>query len=153
MTKKAKTDSRGNAWALMLSAQARLVERIETALGDAGLPPLGWYDVLWELEKAEAGQLRMHELAVRIVLSRPNLTRLADRLEKEGLLTRAASTDDRRGYYCVITRAGRDLRRKMWTVYAAQIDALFAQHISEQEAETMAAALERMLLAVKPESN
>jgi len=44
--------------------------------------------VLRELEKAEGGKLRMHELARRIVLSRSNLTRLADRLENAGLIER-----------------------------------------------------------------
>ena len=79
------------------SQQDTLLERIETALATADLPPLAWYDVLWELEKAEQGRLRMHQIADRIVLSRSNLTRLADRLEKAGLIAREACPDDRRG--------------------------------------------------------
>ena len=71
-------DPKSHAWAVLLTAHATLIERIETALAEAGLPPLGWYDVLWELEKAEGGKLRMYELAHRVVLSRSNLTRLAD---------------------------------------------------------------------------
>ncbi len=67
-------DPKSHAWAVLLTAHATLIEKIEIALAEAKLPPLGWYDALWELEKAEGGRLRMHELARRIVLSRSNLT-------------------------------------------------------------------------------
>jgi DNA-binding MarR family transcriptional regulator len=149
MNKKVQTNPAGEAWALLLSVQARLTERIEAELAGAGLPPLSWYDMLWELEKAEDGRLRMHELAQRTVLSRSNLTRLADRLEQAGLITREPSPDDRRGYFCALTRAGRDMRRKMWPLYAEQIAALFAQHLSVREAETMVAALGKVLGAAR----
>ena len=81
------SDLKGHAWAVLLTAHATLVERIEAALVAAGVPALDWYDVLWELEKAD-GRLRMHDLARRVVLSRSNLSRLADRLEKAGLVAR-----------------------------------------------------------------
>jgi DNA-binding MarR family transcriptional regulator len=131
-----------HAWAVLLTAHAELTGRIEAALAAAGLPPLGWYDVLWELEKAEGG-LRMAELARRVVLSRSNLTRLADRLEAEGLIERRDSAEDKRGYDCVITREGRAMRRKMWPVYEAGIQRLFASRVSAEEARTLAAALGR----------
>jgi DNA-binding MarR family transcriptional regulator len=136
-------DPKAHAWAVLLTAHATLVEKIEIALGEAKLPPLAWYDVLWELEKAEAGKLRMHELARRIVLSRSNLTRLADRLEKAGLVAREDTPNDRRGYYLVITRAGLAMRKKMWPVYEAEIERLFSSHVTLEEARAMGVALAR----------
>ena len=93
-------DPRSRAWRLFLVAHAVLLERIESQLRRAGLPPLAWYDVLWELEKATDRKLRMHELATRIVLSRSNLTRLADRLESAKLICREECANDRRGLLC-----------------------------------------------------
>ena len=93
-------DPRSRAWRLFLVAHAVLLERIESQLRRAGLPPLAWYDVLWELEKATDRKLRMHELATRIVLSRSNLTRLADRLESAKLICRGKCANDRRGLLC-----------------------------------------------------
>jgi DNA-binding MarR family transcriptional regulator len=136
-------DPKGHAWAVLLTAHATLVEKIEIALGEAKLPPLAWYDVLWELEKAEGGKLRMHELARRIVLSRSNLTRLADRLERAGLVAREDTPNDRRGYHWVITRAGLTMRKKMWPVYEAAIERLFSRHITVEEARAMGVALAR----------
>ena len=53
-------DPRQKAWARFVVSHALLVERIEAALAEAGLPSLDWYDVLWVLENAENGSLRMH---------------------------------------------------------------------------------------------
>lgn len=141
-------DLKGHAWAVLLTAHAVLVERIEAALAAAQLPPLGWYDALWELEKAD-GRLRMVELARRAVLSKSNLSRLADRLEGAGLVERRDAADDGRGYDLVLTRAGRAMRRRMWPVYQAQIDALFARHLSADEARVIGEALGRMVKAAR----
>jgi DNA-binding MarR family transcriptional regulator len=142
-------DPKAHAWAVLLTAHATLVEKIEIALGEAKLPPLAWYDVLWELEKAKAGKLRMHELARRIVLSRSNLTRLADRLEKAGLVAREDTPNDRRGYHLVITRSGLATRKKMWPVYKDAIERLFSSHITPEEARAIGEALERAVNAAR----
>ena len=142
-------DLKGHAWAVLLTAHATPIERIETALAEAGLPPLGWYDVLWELEKAEGGRLRMHELARRVVLSRSNLTRLADRLEDARLIEREDTAHDRRGYDCVITRAGLALRKKMWPAYKTEIERLFSRHLTVEEARTIGEALARAVKAAR----
>jgi len=142
------TDPKQHAWAVLLTAQAALVERIEAALAAAGLPPLAWYDALWELEKA-GGRLRMIELARRVVLSKSNLSRLADRLEDAGLVARQDAADDGRGYDLVLTRAGRTMRRKMWPVYEAQIEQLFCAHVSVEQARIIDEALGRAVRAAR----
>jgi len=131
-----------------VTVQAKLIARIETAVSAAGLPALDWYDVLWELEKAE-GRLRMHDLARRVVLSRSNLSRLADRLEGAGLIAREDSAEDGRGYDLVLTRAGRAMRRKMWPVYEAEIERVFSRHVTADEARVIGEALGRALTAAR----
>jgi DNA-binding MarR family transcriptional regulator len=152
MNKERATDPKEHAWAVLLAAHARLVERIEAELAAAELPPLGWYDVLWALESAAEHQLRMHELAEHVVLSRSNLTRLADRLEEAGLIERAAVTEDRRGAYCVITSAGRALRKRMWPVYQQAVERYFGAHISDREAIQLGEVLSRVARAVRQTS-
>ena len=144
------SDLKAHAWAVLLTAHATLVERMEAALAAAGLPALDWYDVLWELEKGE-GRLRMHDLARRVVLSRSNLSRLADRLEDAGLVAREDSAADGRGYELVLTRAGRAMRRKMWPVYEAEIERAFARHVTADEARAIGEALARAVKAVRAE--
>jgi DNA-binding MarR family transcriptional regulator len=142
------SDLKGHAWAVLLTAHATLIERIQAALAAAGLPALDWYDALWELEKAE-GRLRMSDLASRVVLSRSNLSRLADRLEDAGLVAREDCAEDGRGYDLVLTRAGRAMRRKMWPVYEAEIERVFSRHVTADEARTIGEALGRAVKAVR----
>lgn len=144
-------DPRQRAWARFVTAQALLLERIEAALAEAELPPLGWYDVLWILENAPHGRLRMAELARKAVVSRSNVTRLTDRMESAGLVARSDCAEDGRGTVCELTAKGRALRAKMWPVYRRQIDQLFGKHLEAREAEAIAASFDRMIDPLRKE--
>jgi DNA-binding MarR family transcriptional regulator len=48
----------------------------------------------------------MRELADEVLLSRSGLTRLVDRLGREGLVTREECEEDARGAFAVLTDAG-----------------------------------------------
>jgi DNA-binding MarR family transcriptional regulator len=135
----------GSVWPLFLTAHAVLIEAIERRLSAAGQPPLAWYDVLWALERTPGERLRMSELAEKVVLTRSNLTRLADRLEEAALIRRERSDEDRRGAFAVLTPQGRAARRSMWPVYQAGIRELFESGLSEQEARVMTGVLKRAL--------
>ena len=141
----ASPDPRQRAWARFVTAQAMLLERIEAALAEADLPPLAWYDVLWILENEEHGRLRMADLARKAVVSRSNVTRLSDRMEKAGLVARSDCPVDGRGTVCELTAKGRTLRAKMWPVYKKQIDSLFGKHLDAREADVMIAAFEKII--------
>lgn len=129
------------AWARLLRAHKVLLEKVQKNLADADLPPLEWYDLLLELDLAEDKKLRLFDLGERIVLSRSNLTRLCDRLEKEGLLRREHCAEDRRGLYASITEKGAVMRKKMWPVYQRAVEEHFAARLSQKDAETLAALL------------
>ena len=138
-------DPRQRAWARFVTAQAMLLEQIEAAFAEADLPPLAWYDVLWILENADQGRLRMHDLARKAVVSRSNVTRLTDRMEKAGLVARSDCPLDGRGTVCELTPKGRALRAKMWPVYKKQIDTLFGKHLDAREADLISTAFDRII--------
>lgn len=133
------------AWAGLMRAQQQLLERVEADLKHAGLPPLGWYDVLLELHRRSDGRLRQFELGEKVLLSKYNLSRLLDRLEQEGLARREVCREDRRGAYVLITREGRALCRKIWPVYEQAIARHFVRHLSEGEAERLAEMMQRLV--------
>jgi DNA-binding MarR family transcriptional regulator len=135
------------AWRAFLKAHATVVDRIDHDLAAGQRLSLSSYDVLIELYEAPDRRLRMHELAQRIVLSRSGLTRLVDRLEAEGLLTRDRCGTDRRGAYAVITEQGIAALRKAWPIYARGISHYFARWLTQEEAQIFVAALERLLQA------
>lgn len=127
------------AWRALLNAHAAVTAHVEAALADAGLPPLTWYDALWPLYRAERRRLRMGALAREVTLSRTGLTRLLDRLEREGLIRREPAPEDRRGAYVVLTPPGAALLRRMWPIYERVLDEVLAPRVRN------AAALRRAL--------
>ncbi len=145
--------SKGSTWALFLTAHAVLVEKIEERFSAAGMPPFGWYDVLWGLERADGLRLRMHELADKTVITRSNLTRLVDRLEAAGLVTRERAPEDRRGAFAVLTAEGKAMRKKMWPVYSTAIKEFFEDHVSDQEAAEFGEALRRILKSARGQND
>ena len=105
------SDQQLAAWRLFLRAHARVIRRLEAELMAQHRLPLGSYDVLVQLVEAPGRRLRMSELAERVLLSRSGLTRLVDRMEREGLVRREPCEDDARGLYTVLTDAGYDRLR------------------------------------------
>lgn len=133
------------AWRKFLSAHVVLLEQIEQDLAGADLPPLTWYDILFAISEAPEQKLRLHELAQTVLLSRSNVTRLVDRLEKAGLLQREQCNRDRRGAFATISDRGRTILEQMWSVYEAAILKYFACHLDETEAKILIKLLNRMM--------
>ncbi len=133
------------AWARLLRVHKVLLEKVQADLSAADLPPLEWYDLLLELDMAEGNRLRLYDLGERMVLSRSNLTRLCDRLEKEGLILREKCAEDRRGLFAALTPKGAELRRAMWPVYKQAVEQHFSAHLAEGEASELASVLLRLL--------
>jgi len=136
-------ESRLASWRALLNARARVIQRIERDLRSEGLPPLGWYDVLWALYRSPGRRLRINELADQVVLSRTGMVRLVDRIQAAGLLRREPVPEDRRGAYAVITDEGVEMLRKIWPVYARGIEGQFLAPLGA-DAPVVRDALERV---------
>ena len=121
------------AWMGFVKSQQYLLEKVEEQLKLKGLPPLSWYDVLLELDKAPDGSLRLNDLGKKVLLDKYNVTRLIDRLENEGLVSRDACPVDGRGKFACITRKGRNLRKRMWPVYYNAIKEHFLSQFNKKE--------------------
>jgi DNA-binding MarR family transcriptional regulator len=91
----------------MLETHSRLIASLDAELEREHGLQLTAYEVLMYLGDAPDQKLRMGELAERLLLSRSGITRLVDRLEREGLVARHRCDDDGRGYNAVLTPAGR----------------------------------------------
>lgn len=131
-------------WVTLAHTQQRVLAAMERDLKAAGLPPLSWYDVLWELDRAEDGRLRPFEIEERTLLTQYNLSRLIDRLEKEALVRREVFDRDCRGRWVVITEAGRERRARMWTIYRRSIEEHLGARLSEEEAQMLTSLLKRL---------
>ena len=135
------SDAAVGAWARLVRARDRVLGAIEQDLKAADCPPLAWYDVLLELSRAADGRLRPFEIERETLLAQYNLSRLLDRLEKEGLVAREPCRDDARGQWAVITEKGRVVQARTWKVYARAIQ----KHVGEKLDDKAAGALAELL--------
>jgi DNA-binding MarR family transcriptional regulator len=87
----------------------------------------------------------MAELADGVLLSRSGMTRLVDRLEREGLLERDACTDDGRGTYAVLTGKGEALLDEARRTHLDGVRERFLGHFEPDELHTLAGLWERVL--------
>lgn len=134
-------------WFSYVRSHRALIREIERRLAEADLPTYAWYDILWGVESGEGGSRRMHELADALVIERYNLTRIVDRMERDGLVIRSRSATDGRAAFVAITPQGRDLRKCMWRIYKTAIDELFLAQFTDMDHAGMAAALDQAALA------
>ncbi|HEX6194609.1 MAG TPA: MarR family transcriptional regulator [Jiangellaceae bacterium] len=131
-------------WRTLLRAHATLVRRLEADLLDSHNLPLAWYDVLARLVEAGDRRLRMSELADRVMLSPSGLTRLIDRLEANGLVSREHAEGDGRGLYAVLTDAGFQRLREASGTHLRGIHEYVISKYSPEELREVARLLERL---------
>jgi DNA-binding MarR family transcriptional regulator len=99
--------------------------------------------VLLNLSEAD-GELRMRDLAERVLLSRSGLSRLVDRMAAKGLVRRRQDPDDRRGTRACLTDEGMTNLRNAAPVHLRGVEEHFASHLRDDEVAVVAAALTRV---------
>jgi len=144
------TDDQLAAWKQLQWATALITSQFRRDLAAAGLS-LEQFDVLVHLAWAPSGTLPLHELTASMVvadaLSRSGITRLLDRMERDGLITRTASTTDRRRFDVSLTPSGRRRFEQAWPGHADGIGRYFAQPLTPRDIGELARILDSLIQA------
>jgi DNA-binding MarR family transcriptional regulator len=101
-------------------------------------------DLLNQLRKA-GGEIRMSDLSRSLFLCRAGITRMVDRLEKAGWLTRVATPDDRRTVSAQLTSKGQDLVLSSRTLLADWVQTHFAAHLDASDLRNLGTSLRHLL--------
>jgi DNA-binding MarR family transcriptional regulator len=133
------------AWRGFLRAHAAIAKELDTELVATHGLPLSSYEVLLVLEGAPEGRLRMSEIADSVLLSRSGVTRLVDRLEKEGMIERVSCPTDRRGLHAVLTKRGRARLLEARPTHLAGVRSAFLARFSDDELDRLCEFWERLL--------
>lgn len=133
------------AWGAVLLAHAALTRVIDKQLAAAGCVSLQVYDVLLALEDSPGRRMRMTDLSEAVVFDPSSLTRLIDRLEKQGLVRRELHPTDRRCVLAVLTDEGLAAREQAWPIYRELIHATFGQFLTDSCAKQMSKSIFKAL--------
>ncbi len=130
-------DPRLETWRAFLMAHALLTRRLDEDLrAEEGLT-LGEYSALLQVAEAPDHALRMNQLADGIFLSRSGVTRLIDRLEADGLISRSTCTNDGRGSLAVLTEAGQARLRAAAATHLRGIEQYFLGVVQGPDLEVL----------------
>ena len=100
---------RAQGWRALAAVHGIIESALEKALqSEHGLSVVE-YTVLDALSRQHGWHMRMQQLGRATALSASATTRLVNRLEERGLLTRVLCADDRRGIYTELTASGQKL--------------------------------------------
>lgn len=133
-----------DAWRSFLRAHAKVTRQLDAELSAECDLPLGSYEVLLHLNEQPDRRLRMTELADRVLLSRSGLTRLVDRLEREGLIRRESCPIDLRGTFAVLTDEGGDRLAEAAPIHLRGVREHLVDLLSPEEIEVVARAFGRI---------
>jgi DNA-binding MarR family transcriptional regulator len=133
-----------DAWRGFLRTHATLSRELDAELARAHDLPLGSYEVLLFLADAPGGKMRMAELADSVLLSRSGLTRMVDRMERQGLVTREPCPGDARGLNAVITAQGRDRFAAARRTHLEGVRRRFLDRLSDGEKRELASLWVRL---------
>jgi DNA-binding MarR family transcriptional regulator len=132
------------AWRGLLRAHASLVKALDSELEHAHGLPLTSYEVLLYLSQADGARMRMCDLAESVLLSRSGLTRLIDRLEREGFVARHSCEQDARGAYAALTETGAAKLAAARKTHLAGVRKHYLERFGDEELDVLAGYWERI---------
>lgn len=138
------------SWRGMLRSYVLLQRELEQGLEQRHGLQHSTYEVLMHLSDAPDGRMRLSDLAKLAVLSRSGLTRLIDRLEKDGQVVRERCATDARGYFAVLTAEGRERVDAARGEYLEEVRSRFHDLMSPEEQEVLGAVWTRILERLEP---
>ncbi|MCI4063485.1 MarR family transcriptional regulator [Micromonospora sp. R77] len=149
MDQNAFDDPRITAVGLLVEAHAGLFARFAAQYEEHGLSPVE-FEVLTRLVRSPGNQLRMTDLAAQTSLSTSGVTRVVDRMERDGLLRRRACPSDRRSSYAVVTRAGMERLEETLPGHLQIIEQWFTGQLAPAALDALLDGLRRVRDAVHP---
>ncbi len=109
------------------------------------------FDVLVHLAWARDGVLPLRQLVASMVsgyqLSRSGLTRLLDRMERDGLVERSLSREDRRQFDVTVTDQGKQVFDRVWPGHSEGVQRYFSAPLTDQDVTALKRVLAKLIHA------
>jgi DNA-binding MarR family transcriptional regulator len=94
-------------------------------------------------QSGNEGGLSQAQISDMMLVNRANITSLVDRMEKAGLVTRSARSNDRRFNIVKLTTKGRNLFEKVEPIYIEQVRQVMSP-VSEAQRKALMGMLEKV---------
>jgi DNA-binding MarR family transcriptional regulator len=139
------TPREAEAWGGLLRVHSALMKAFDAELEAEFGIATSEFEVLAMLAHHPAGRMRMADLADSVLLCASGMSRLVERLQRRGFITRETDASDRRGALAVVTDAGRELAARAEAMHWASVRERFLSHFTDEEHEQLGAFWRRVL--------
>lgn len=133
------------AWHAFLHGHAAVIRKLEAELAACHGLSLPAYEVLAHLSDAPDRRMRMTDLTRRALLTPSGVTRLVDKLERDGLVLRQRCDEDARAIYAVLTDAGRARLEEAYPTHLRGVREHLVDRLHCDELPVIATALHRLV--------
>ena len=142
-------DSRLTAVGLFMEAHLGLSAKLAPRFAEYGLSETE-YEVLLRLARTPGERLRMSDLSAQTSLSTSGITRVVDRLERDGLTSRESCETDRRGTWARITDTGMKRVLSVLGPHLDDVEEWFTGRLTAEQLAALTDALRIIRDAVHP---
>jgi DNA-binding MarR family transcriptional regulator len=142
-------DPRFTAFGLFAEAFTGLTNRFAVQFEEHRLSSVE-FEVLMRLARSPGNRLRMTDLAGQTSLSTSGVTRVVDRMDRDGLVRREACASDRRSSYAVITTEGRQRLDEVLPGHLALLQQWFIGQLTPEQLDVLLDAMRSIRDAVNP---
>lgn len=134
-----------STWINLQQANRVIEGVLETRLQSAVELSLAEFELLMRLQVAADHPLQMSQIAAQLINSPSGTTRIADRLERAGLIERETPRENRRVVHVKLTERGRDVLGRADQAFREGLHDVFGSHLSEAEVASLRATLRKLL--------
>lgn len=145
-------DDRLTAMGLLVETFHGIMGTVEADLESKGLAGSS-FEIMIRLARSPQHRLRMTELAAQSTLTNSGLTRVVDRLVRDGLVTRQPCEHDRRGFWAEVTPEGLEQVLGILPDHVDTVGSAFTQVLDPDELQTFMALLRKIRAVVHPLSD
>ena len=135
------------AWAELHRADGAVRAELSRRLEGEAETTLLEHEAVHRLVIAPGRRLTMYQLADALLVSRSGATRLIDRLEERGWVSRRAAPQDRRVVRAELTREGAAAFAHTGAVFAAAFEERFGGVLADEDVAALRAVLAQLLAA------
>ncbi|MEV4753919.1 MarR family transcriptional regulator [Micromonospora sp. NPDC049559] len=144
-------DPRLTAVGLLAETFIGLMNRLTAQLETHGLSGIA-FEVLLRLARSPGNRLRMSDLAAQTSLSTSGATRVVDRMERDGLVTRTPCPTDRRSSYAVVSEAGMALLHEALPGHLELVERWFTGQLDPAALRALLDGLRTVRDAIHPDA-
>ena len=142
------SDDEQRAWRSWLHANLLIMDRLGRDLQESKGLTSADYEILVHLSESPDRRIRMSELAGLTLSSRSRLSHQIDRMQKAGYVDRQECTDDRRGYFAVLTDKGWRTLVEAAPIHVESVRARLVDVLSPEEFQELGRLSQKMVDAL-----